>query len=310
MARNSRLLLPLLAGVLTVGGCESSSLAGSGSTRLTIQLTDAPGDVEQAWVQIRQIYLQGDSGRITLNEGAPDFHDLLTLANGATAALVAGAVIPSGRYSQLRFVIGDAYIVTDGGKVYATNQSIVPDTVKDGAEIGTLECPSCESSGLKVKFPEGGLTLEEGEEIVVVDFDVSQSFGRAAGNSGKWVMRPVLQVTKLEASGDIMGTVTLASGVALPACGGQATDLSKSVPTATAGEIVKTGTTNQDGKFVISFAAPGTYTLGAAPVAFDNQDTLYLTAAATPARVTVVSGSEATAAYRVTAASCKVKAGG
>lgn len=311
MIRNAKLLLPLLVGALVVGGCEDSSLAGSGSSRLTIQLTDAPGDLAQAWVQIEEIYLQGDSGRITLNEGAPDFHDLLQLANGVTEDLVTGAVIPAGRYSELRFVIGEAYIVTDDGRVYATSKSIVPDTLKERAEDGTLKCPSCGSSGLKVKFPQGGLSLEEGAQIVVVDFDVSQSFGHEAGKSGKWVMHPVLQATKIEASADIRGTVALANGVSLPAtCGGQAIDLSKFVPTATAGDIVKTGTTDANGSFRISFAAPGTYTLGTAPVAFDNQDTLYVTAAATPPTVTVVSGQPAAAAYQVTAASCKVKAGG
>jgi hypothetical protein len=53
--------------------------------------------------------------------------------------------------------------------------------------------PSFAQSGLKVNLPSDLFTVGADPVWVLVDFDVSQSFGRAAGGSGMWVMSPVLQ---------------------------------------------------------------------------------------------------------------------
>ena len=41
----------------------------------------------------------------------------------------------------------------------------------------------------------------QGDDALVLDFDVSQSFGHGAGNSGRWIMRPVIH-TDFERGGD------------------------------------------------------------------------------------------------------------
>lgn len=287
---------------------------GSGASRLTIRLTDAPGDLAQAWVKVENVYLQGTSaadstsGRVELPLASTGYVDLLTLAGGGFRTLVGDATVPAGTYSQLRFVVCDAYVVTDDGRVFATKDAELPAGV---AATGELKIPSGCSSGFKVKLPNGGVKLESDATVMVVDFDVSQSFGHEAGKSGKWVMKPVMTATEVGFAGGISGTVALAQGVTLPACGGAATDLTAFVPRAVAGADSVSGTTQAGGAYAMGAVQPGTYTLTyASPISYTNGDTLTFTAAATPASVTVASGATATANYQVTAASCKVKTAG
>jgi hypothetical protein len=184
--------------IAALGLAACQDIGGTDTTRVTLQLTDAPGDVLEAVVTISQIYLQGGSdstnasGRVVL-KSSPVTTDLLKLANDVET-LVDSAAVPSGTYSQLRFVLSGAYLKVDaagGPLVYATaGYAGAPPKVD-----GTLQCPSCSQSGLKVTFP-GGITLDGTAQTWVVDFDVSESFGQEAGQSGKWVMRPSLKATK------------------------------------------------------------------------------------------------------------------
>jgi len=299
--------LMALVGTALLGACESTSSSGSDTSRLSIKLTDAPAELAEAWVEIRSIYLQGSSdeggSRVYLREGSTGLVDLLTLSGGTTADLVADVPVPAGTYSQLRFVIGDAYVRTRDGRVYATSGAKLPVGVN---ATGTLQCPSCAQSGLKVTLPGGSLRLDEGSTVVVVDFDASQSFGHQAGNSGKWVMHPVLHATRFESSAGIHGRVGLAAGVELPTCGGAPVALTQLVPTATSGEVTKSGSVASDGTYRIDFVAPGTYTMGMAPIGFENADSLFVVT--TPGPLTVSSGTNATFDYQVTAATCKPKA--
>ena len=60
---------------------------------------------------------------------------------------------------------------------------------------GELQMPSFSSSGLKVSFT-GGLAIDD-ETILLIDFDVAESFGQETG-SGKWVLHPVLTGSVLD----------------------------------------------------------------------------------------------------------------
>lgn len=187
------------AASLSVGlaSCDSPTDLGSGT--LNLFLTDAPGDVLSAVVTIDRIYLQPDSGsdagRIILRE-ADVTTDLLTLVD-STHALIEGVEIPEGRYGQLRFVISGAYIVVEGEagetEIYASSPSYhaLP---ADAVVTGSLQMPSFAQSGLKLNLPGDAIVVADGGVVsLVVDFDVSQSFGKLAGGSGQWVMTPVLQ---------------------------------------------------------------------------------------------------------------------
>lgn len=286
-----------LALFLALGMAACDDPAGDDSARVTLRLTDAPGDLSEANVQIRQVYLVGEGGdslrnRLVLYDGGGTFN-LLTLSGGATAELARDVVVPAGTYSQVRIVIGDATIRTREGATFSTASN-------------TLQCPSCAQSGLKVKLPGGAVRLDEDTNVLLLDFDVSQSFGRQAGRSGRWVMRPVVTATRFETAGGITGTVSLAPGVTLPACGGAATDLTRFVPRATAGDVTLSGRTEATGAYRISFVPPGTYTLGFAnAVGFANGDTLAVAATPSTPSVTVGSGGNAAANYSITSASCR-----
>jgi hypothetical protein len=194
--RHATLVLFMAA---TLAGCDGQS--PSGTTSLSVRLKDAPGDVQVAMVTISEVDLVGSGGVQVLTQ-TPTTVDLLTLAASATT-LVQGAEVPSGSYSQLRFKITGACIAVDDGNggsaVYATPGY-------DGTQCGTaaaqtLQAPSFAQSGLKVSLAGDALQLTGPEKILLVDFDVTQSFGHEANG---WVMHPVVT------GGDVTVTQTAA----------------------------------------------------------------------------------------------------
>jgi len=220
--RRAALAATLALALATLVGC------GGNDGKVTVLLTDAPGDdIQTAVVTISEIYLQGgdEGGRVVLRSEAATV-SLLDLAN-ATAELVSEAEVPNGDYSELRFVITGGYVETknaDGTtSIFATSNDYAG--LPAGAVVsGQLHMPSYGSSGLKVKLAET-LTIEGEQKILLVDFDVAQSFGKEAGGSGKWVMSPVIKAAELTASASVHVTATLGQGVTLPSLEGRALTL-------------------------------------------------------------------------------------
>lgn len=203
---------------LTLGACDDNP-TGSEAGSMTLLLTDAPGDFHRAIVTIDRIELLGEDDdtmshgdRIVLRD-LPWTGDLLELANDVDS-LVADVAIPGGSYSQLRFIISGGCIEVeneDGSTtVYASD-----DYTECGAAEGDLQMPSFASSGLKVHLP-AGFEVNGGHRIVLLDFDVSESFGHQAGHNDKWVMHPVIRATEIQLSGTLDVTVVVADSVALP----------------------------------------------------------------------------------------------
>jgi hypothetical protein len=182
----------LLAGSAVLLAACSDGAEPRGTTALSIKLKDAPGEVQHAVVTIAGINLLGGDGKLVLSS-SPVTTDLLTLAN-STADLVSGAEVPSGTYTELRFLISGACLAVENGSggsdIYATDGYDA--TPCGGAATGALQAPSYAQSGLKVSLDESALILIGPQKILLVDFDVSQSFGQAAGQSGQWVMHPVV----------------------------------------------------------------------------------------------------------------------
>ncbi|WP_338866215.1 DUF4382 domain-containing protein [Myxococcus stipitatus] len=242
------LLLPLM-------GC------GDDKGKVSILLTDAPGDgIEKAVVTISSIYLQGGDdkgGRVVLRD-KPVTVSLLDLAN-STAELVSEAEVSDGEYHQLRFVITGGYLETrneDGTtSIYATANNY--EGLPEGAVVaGQLQMPSYDASGLKVKFDEK-LTIEGNQKILLVDFDVAQSFGKQAGGSGRWVMSPVIKAAEVTASASVNVEVKLGAGITLPSIEGKATTLAdfQAVLINAEGtqELLPLTDANADGTFEASF---------------------------------------------------------
>jgi len=168
-----------------------------------------------AVVTISEINLQGN-GKVVLSS-EPVTTDLLTLAN-TTAILVDAAEVPAGTYSQMRFVISGGYIEVENpdgsSSIYASSEAYAG--LPPGAVVtGSLQMPSLGSSGLKVKFPSTELSIS-GDQDLLVDFDVSESFGHQAGNSGKWVMHPVIKGGAFATAATVVATLKLNAGLTLP----------------------------------------------------------------------------------------------
>jgi hypothetical protein len=211
-----------LAATLPLTACESS-FTSSDPGFLTILLTDEPGDFHRAVVTIEGIYLQGESdegeGRIWLREDAVTT-DLLTLANDVQE-LVKDAEVAAGTYAQLRFVISGGFIEVeqeDGSTlIYASHAGYSEEHHPDGrARDGDLQMPSFAQSGLKVNLPDGGVVVGGNQIVLLVDFNVAESFGQLAGQSGMWVMHPVVHAVDFSLSSSITVTLALGEDVELP----------------------------------------------------------------------------------------------
>lgn len=291
------------AAALALASCGDSS-GPSGESRLSLLLTDAPGDVLAAVVTIEEIYLQGEDGRVVLRDD-PVTTNLLELAND-TYLLVDDAPVPAGTYGQLRFVVSGGYVEVeqDGGSAFYASS---PDYegLPDGATVsGELRMPSFGQSGFKVTVPEGLLEFDGDDRILLVDFDVAESFGHQAGNSGAWVMHPVVKATDVIFAASITAELRLGDGVTLPQVNGQ------DVTLAQAKAVLKDPNGNEhpldlsdpdlDGTFSAGwhFLFPGDY-----EVTFVPPDGLtFTTDPASPVAVTLAEGESAVVAAVVTAA--------
>lgn len=182
-SRRAALILALAA----LAACDGQS--PSGTTSFSVRLKDAPGDVQHAFVTISEVDLVGSGGVQVLTQ-TPATVDLLTLAAN-TMTLVQDVEVPSGSYEQLRFKITGACLAVENGSggsdVYATDGYDA--TACGGEATGSLQAPSFAQSGLKVTMAGDALELTGPEKIVLVDFDVSRSFGHEASG---WVMHPVV----------------------------------------------------------------------------------------------------------------------
>ncbi len=158
--------------------------------RLSITLTDSPGDYEAVNVEVIgvEILINSDdeSNGWTLLDVEDSIFNLIALTNGVEATL-SDVDIEPGRLSQLRLLLGDQNsVVIDG------------DTI-------ALSTPSAQQSGLKIQINEdlvAGVTYS-----IKLDFDAAQSVVKA-GNSGKYNLKPVIKTIIEATSGAIRGTVT------------------------------------------------------------------------------------------------------
>lgn len=246
----------------SLGACDDG-VGVDTQTTLRVLLTDAPAEyVGAALVDIGAVELipNDDGPPITLTEDGTDGPvDLLNLQNAATMAL-ASAEIEAGSYAQLRLIVESASVALIDG--YEFN---------DGSTEKSLTVPSGAQTGIKLNLGagddedgEGALEIAPGEMVLVLDFDVSQSFviqGSPETPAGinDVLFKPTLRVVVEDVAGTISGTVTTAL-----------TDVRVDSLTVTA-EPVDEGTleayqtqmattiTGADGTYTLQFLVPGTY---------------------------------------------------
>ncbi|MFW5973705.1 MAG: DUF4382 domain-containing protein [Bacteroidota bacterium] len=298
-----RPLIISLVVLLTVSmiGCDILNTSGD-NARFQVLLTDAPGDFERAVVTIDQVYLQADDDgeRVVLRD-EPVTVDLLELQN-EVMDLVEDMVVPAGSYSQLRLIISGGFIEVEeeGGstRVYASSSDYAE--AQNVPRDGALQMPSYAQSGLKVVLPPELTSVEGEQNILLLDFNVAQSFGRQAGHSGMWVMTPVIHATDFQLTGSVSLSLTAADELELSesvALGNFAARLDKG------GDVweLTFSDPEDDGTFSVRFdyLVPGTY-----PIEISSPDGSTFTAdVELPLEVTVESGSVSSAEIVITAVS-------
>ena len=230
------------------------------TSRLMVKMTDAPGDYDEVNVEVLDVMIKGnsdsgDEGWISIGDktqvGEGKIYDLLKLTGGANIMLTDSS-IPSGNLGQIRLVLGDENtIVVDG-------------------ESFSLTTPSAQQSGLKLEVNQtlvGGTTYE-----FLLDFDVDKSI--VATGSSKYILKPVIRVSTLEASGVIKGVLDPAVDYQVLASVQQGEKIFSAFVTLNDNDVA----TNGDGAFQINGIPSGTYTLiltpdptsGEVPIVLEN----------------------------------------
>jgi hypothetical protein len=224
------LLVIILTTVFTA--CSDND---SEQSRVTVRLTDAPGDYDEVNVEVIDVLIKSstnpdDQGWVSLGDVTPTVYNLLDLTGGVTA-LLAENNVPSGKLGQIRLVLG-------------TNNTVV----KDGMSYD-LKTPSGQQSGLKLLV---NTTLQPDFTYdFLIDFDVEKSIVVQAGSSGNYNLNPVLRVSAQVNSGAIKGTVAPANVQTLV-----------SIPV---GETTISAYTNEQGVFQLNGVPSGTYTITLTP---------------------------------------------
>jgi len=178
----------LFALLLMIAGCDTAPQSDTGT--LEVRLVDAPIDsVSEVNVVIDSVQVNNtdnEEGWITISEPMQSY-DLLKLTNGAYEVL--GEVdLEPGTYEQIRLILN-----TEG------NNLVFPDE-----RVEDLFVPSGAQTGVKLNVNaeiEAGFTY-----TLILDFDASRSVVKA-GNSGRYLLKPVIKASNEATTGIVSGTV-------------------------------------------------------------------------------------------------------
>ncbi len=195
------------AAVLVLSGCDTSS--GTGVMKLS--MTDAPlveEDVQGVYITVQEIqYRTAGGGWSVLGEFEnPQPFDLLALSNGESM-LMGEFVLPSGEYTQIRFILGSG---EDEG-IPASGAWIERGEENDGEyHVDTdtpLFIPSGEQTGYKATAGNPFSVPVNGTVSITADFDVRRAVVKR-GSTGDYILKPVLRLIVEDEAGDITGTFT------------------------------------------------------------------------------------------------------
>ena len=237
--RNLKLTLGA-ALLLALAACGGS---GSDSGTLRLALTDAPGcGYDAVNVTVQKVRVHQSSSASDADGGWSEIVlsparrlNLLSLSNGVLDE-IGQTPLPTGRYTQLRLVLAD------NTSASPLANSVVP---TGGSEVA-LRTPSAQQSGVKANVSIDIAANRMAD--FVIDLDACKSVV-TAGNSGQYLLKPVISVVPRYVSG-VVGYVepALANG-------------NTSVSVQQAGAVVKAATPDSSGRFLLQPVAPGLYTL-------------------------------------------------
>ncbi|MFB6455353.1 DUF4382 domain-containing protein [Chitinophaga sp. Hz27] len=168
--------------------CSKDDNNNSGTTKLSVYLTDAPSPYDAVNVDIQDVMVNSTSdstnGWQSLHILRPGVYNLLNFRNGIDT-LLAATDIPAGKISQIRLLLGANNSVVIGGTSYP------------------LQTPSAQQSGLKLNI---NATLVAGIDYRLwIDFDANKSV--VATGNGKFNLKPVIRSYTQATSGSIKGII-------------------------------------------------------------------------------------------------------
>jgi hypothetical protein len=191
---NLSLVLMCLMCSILIFSCDKKDVNNTSKAKVQIRLTDSPDpDVREVWIDVKDVLINmGDSSWNSVQGAHAGLYNLLDLTNGKDTIL-ADAEIPAGKISQIRLLLGDNnYIINNSG---------------DKIDLTT---PSAQQSGLKVEVNQdvtGGQLYR-----LILDFDAGKSIVKA-GNSGNYILKPVIRIISFVPSGGNLKGVVLPDSV-------------------------------------------------------------------------------------------------
>jgi len=188
--RSMKLSIASLIVISVLVSCtKNSEDPGKGTASMSIYLTDDPSPYDKVNIDIQsvEVNVSSDSsgeGWVELPMTKKGVFNLLHLRNGLDT-LIASGILPAGKISQLRLVLGPDNSVVVGGVSFP------------------LETPSAQQSGLKLLL---NTELKPGIDYKVwTDFDAAKSI--VTTGNGKFLLKPVIRVYTKATSGSITGIV-------------------------------------------------------------------------------------------------------
>jgi hypothetical protein len=178
-------------------GCSDKDEVVPGKGKVSIYLTDAPLDadnIEGVYITIVGVDVNGPNGWQSISSKRKTFN-LLDFQSGLST-LLSSAELDTGKYSEVRMLLD----VAEEGKEKANEKCFI--RFKDKTSVG-LFVPSGQQTGYKIK---GDFHIKGGKEAsVTIDFDVRKSVHKA-GNSNKYMLKPVTRLVLNNEVGIIQGT--------------------------------------------------------------------------------------------------------
>lgn len=155
----------------SIDSCKKENNFG----QMTIKMTDAPADFQQVNVEVIGLEVNHETkGWINL-EIKSGVYNLLELQNNVSVILADKVILPEGKISQLRLILGE-------------NNTIVTAT-----DIISIKVPSGSESGLKINLDT--VIIPNQTIVIILDFDVNTSIVQT-GN-GKFLLKPVLKIKSI-----------------------------------------------------------------------------------------------------------------
>ncbi len=227
--------------LLLVVNCDSDNSSKKETARVQLKLVDEPGDYLEVNIEIIDIqYKSSDEEEswesFTPEGGYPINVDITELIAG-NSLLLTDEVVPVGILKQVRLVLSDNNTLKIEGE-----EELIP-----------LDTPSAEQSGLKLNLDE---ELEAGFVYsFILDWNVQKSIVKA-GNSGKYILKPVIKVNAEVSSGSISGKVVEIIEEAETPITNQVVEVY-----TTDDLLIKDTLTDENGDFVLQGLEAGNYIL-------------------------------------------------